>query len=172
MAKGGNLKKVLPHLKLGCRYTLLLEPSEIKWERSLGHSDHSDHSRLECNTCLDSLPTSFIFKVDSFFEYFISTEETLQEKKQIKVEVAEELKDTCWLEERIYESQIQSLKENYNWDVFEREMKKEVGIFLTKIQFNLGDFGLFLILQPKLVPRVIKALKLLDEMPYMDTRWF
>ena len=43
-----------------------------------------------------------------------------------------------------------------------------MGIFLTKIEFNLGDFGLFLILQPKLIPRVIKALKLLDEMPYID----
>ena len=48
--------------------------------------------------------------MDSFLEYFTSTEETLQEKKQVKVEVAEELKDTCWLEERISESQIQSLK--------------------------------------------------------------
>ena len=85
--------------------------------------------------------------MDSFFEYFTSIEETLQEKKQAKVEVAEELKDMCWLEERISESQIQYLKENYNWDVFEREMKKEeVGIFLTKIELNLGDFGLFLIL--------------------------
>ena len=102
-------------------------------------------------------------------EYFTSTEETLQEKKQVKVEVAEELTDTCWLEERISESQIQSLKENYHWDIFEREMKKEeVGIFLTKIEFNLSDFGLFLILQPKLIPRVIKVVKLLDEMPYMD----
>ena len=145
-----------------------MEPSEIKRERSLGYSDHSNHSRLECNTCLDSLPGSFIFKMDSFLEYFTSTEETLQGKKQVKVEVAEELKDTCWLKERISESQIQSLKENYNWDVFEREMKKEeVRIFLTKIEFNLGDFGLFLILQPKLIPRAIKALKL-DEMPYMD----
>ena len=68
-------------------------------------------------------------------------------KKRNKVEVSEELKDTCWLEERIVESRIQSLKENYNWDVFEKEMKKEeVGTFLTKIEFNLGDFGLFLIL--------------------------
>ena len=106
--------------------------------------------------------------MDSFLENFTSTEETLQEKKQVKVEVAEELKDTCWLEERISECQIQSLKENYHWDIFEREMEKEVGIFLTKIEFNLGDFGLFLILQPKLIPRVIKAVKLLDEMPYMD----
>ena len=107
--------------------------------------------------------------MDSFLEYFTSTEETLQEKKQVKVEVAEELEDTCWLEERISESQIQSLKENYHWDIFEREMEKEeVGIFLTKIEFNLGDFGLFLILQPKLIPRVIKAVKLVDEMPYMD----
>ena len=142
-----------------------MEQSEIKRERSLGHSDHS---RLECNTCLDSLPASFISKMDSFLEYFTSTEETLQEKKQVKLEVAEELKDTCWLEEKIYESQIQSLKENYNWDVFKREIKKEeVGIFLTKIEFNLGGFGLFLILQLKFIPRVIKALKLLDEMPYM-----
>ena len=107
--------------------------------------------------------------MDSFLEYFTSTEETLQEKKQVKVEVAEELKDTCWLEERISESQIQSLKENYHWDIFEREMEKEeVEIFLTKIEFNLGNFGLFLILQPKLIPRVIKAVKLLDEMPHMD----
>ena len=106
--------------------------------------------------------------MNSFLEYFTSTEETLQEKKQVKVEVAEELKDMCWLKERISESQTQSLKENYHWDIFEREMKKEVGIFLTKIEFNLGDFGLFLILQPKLIPRVIKAVKLLDEMPYMD----
>ena len=43
-----------------------------------------------------------------------------------------------------------------------------MGIFLTTIEINLGDFGLFLNLQPKLIPRVIKALKLLDEMPYMD----
>ena len=97
--------------------------------------------------------------MDSFLEYFISTEETLQEKKQIKVEIPEELKDMCWLEERIYESQIRSVKEKYNWDVFEREMKtEEVGIFLTKIEFNLGDFGLFLILQPKLLLRVIEVL--------------
>ena len=85
------------------------------------------------------------------------------------MEVAEELKDMCWLKERIYESQIRSLKENYNWDVFEREMKKEeVGIFLTKIEFNLGDFGYKLWLQNQEEARVIKALKLLDEMLYMD----
>ena len=130
----------------------------------MGYSDLSDHSHLEYNTCLDNLPAGFIFKMDSLLEYFISTEETLQEKKQIKVEIAEELKDMCWLEERIYESQIRSLKENYNWDVFEREMKKEeVGIFLTKI-----DFGLFLILQLKLLPRVIEVLKLIEKMPSMD----
>ena len=122
-AKGGNLRKVLRYLQLGCGYTLLLEPSEIKKERSLGYSDHSDHSHLKCNMCLDNLPASFIFKMDSFLEYFISAEETLQEKKQIKVEITEELKDTCWLKERIYESQIRFLKENYNWDVFKREMK-------------------------------------------------
>ena len=107
--------------------------------------------------------------MDSFSEYFTSTEETLQKKKQVKVEVAEELKDMCWLEERISESQIQSFKENYHWDIFKREMeKKEVGIFLTKTEFNLGDFSLFLILQLKLIPRAIKAVKLLDEMPKMD----
>ena len=43
-----------------------------------------------------------------------------------------------------------------------------MGIFLTKIEFNLGDFGLFLILQPKLVPRVIEVLKLIEKMAYMD----
>ena len=135
----------------------------------MGYSDHSDHSRLECNMCRDNLSASFIFKMDSFLEYFSSTEKTLQEKKQIKVEIAEEMKDTCWVEERIYESQIRSLKENYNWDVFEREMKKEeVGIFLTKIKFKLGDVKLFLILQPKLLPRVIEVLKLIEKMPYMD----
>ena len=107
--------------------------------------------------------------MDSFLEYFTSTEETLQKKKQVKVEVAEELKDMCWLEERISESQIQSFKENYHWDIFEREMEKEeVGIFLTKTEFNLGEFSLFLILQLKLIPRAIKAVKLLDEIPYMD----
>ena len=42
------------------------------------------------------------------------------------------------------------------------------GDFLTKIEFNLGDFGLFLILQPKLLTGAIKALKLLDKMPFMD----
>ena len=78
------------------------------------------------------------------------------------MEVAEELKDTCWLDERITEDQIRSLKENYNWDVFEREMKKEeVGKYLTKIEFNLGDCWLFLILQPKLLPRVIEVLRLI-----------
>ena len=111
--------------------------------------------------------------MDSFLEYFTSTEETLQKKKQVKVEVAEELKDMCWLEERISESQIQSFKENYHWDIFKREMeKKEVGIFLTKTEFNLGDFSLFLILQLKLIPRAIKAVKLLDEMPKMDYMLF
>ena len=76
--------------------------------------------------------------MNSFLEYFTSAEETLQEKKQVKVEVAEELKDTCWLEERISESQIQSFKENYHWGIFEREMKKEeVGIFLTKTNQSL-----------------------------------
>ena len=44
--------------------------------------------------------------MDSFLEYFTSTEETLQDKKQVKVEVAEELKDTCWLEERIFERKL------------------------------------------------------------------
>ena len=83
------------HLKLGCGYTLLLELSEIKRKRCLGYSDHSDHSHLECNMCPDNLPASFIFKMDSFLEYIISAEEKLQEKKQIKLEIAEELKDMC-----------------------------------------------------------------------------
>ena len=34
--------------------------------------------------------------------------EKLPEESLIKVEVADELKDTCWLEERIFESQIHS----------------------------------------------------------------
>ena len=107
--------------------------------------------------------------MDSFLEYFISTEETPQEKKQIKVEVAAEMKDTRWLDKRILEDQIRSLKENYNWDVFEREMKQEeVGILLTKIESNLGDCGLFMILQPKLLSRVIEVLKLIEKMPCMD----
>ena len=153
-----------------------MELSEIKRERSLGYSDHSDHSRLECNTCLDNLPASFIFKMDSFLEYFIwehlmttSVKEKLPEESLIKVEIAEELKDTCWLEERISESEIRSLKENQSWDVYECSLaREEVGKYLIKIEFNLADFGLFLILQPKLLPRVIKALKLIKKMPYMD----
>ena len=90
------------HLKLGCGYTLLLELSEIKREGCLGYSDHSDHSHRECNMCLDNLPANFIFKMDSFLEYIISAKEKLQEKKQIKLEIAEELKDMCWLEQRIF----------------------------------------------------------------------
>ena len=43
-----------------------------------------------------------------------------------------------------------------------------MGIFLTKIEFNLGNFWFFLILQPKLLPRVIEVLKLIEKMPYMD----
>ena len=110
-AKGGNLRKVLRYLQLGCGYTLLLEPSEIKKERSLGDCDLNDLNNPKCNMCLDNLPASFIFKMDSFLEYFMSAEETLQEKKQRKVEITEELKYTCWLKERIYESQIRFLKE-------------------------------------------------------------
>ena len=73
-------------------------------------------------------------------------EEKLPEESLIKVEVADELKDTCWLEERIFESQIRSLKENQNWDVCERSFRREaVGKYLTKIDSNLGDCGLFLI---------------------------
>ena len=98
-----------------------------------------------------------------------SVEEKLPEESLIKVEIAEELKDTCWLQEKISESQIRSLKENQSWDVYEHCLaREEVGIFLTKIELNLGDFGLFLILQPKLISRVIKALKLMEKMPYMD----
>ena len=47
-------------------------------------------------------------------------------------------------------------------------MIKEEGIFLTKIEFNLGDCWLFLILQPKLLPRVIEVLRLIEKMPYTD----
>ena len=85
------------------------------------------------------------------------------------MEVAEELKDTCWLGERISEGQIRSLKENQSWDVYEHSMaREEVGKYLTKIEFNLGDCGLFPILQPKHLAIVIEAVKLLDKMPYND----
>ena len=102
------------------------------------------------------------FKMEFILKQLITTsvEGQLQENKQIKVEVAEELKDTCWLDERISEGQIRSLKENQSWDVYQCSMaREEVGKYLTKIEFNLGDCGLFLILQPKLLTRVIEALK-------------
>ena len=54
-----------------------------------------------------------------------SVEESPQEKKQIKVEVAEEMKDTCWLDERVSKGQIRSLKENQNWDAFDRSIARE-----------------------------------------------
>ena len=97
-----------------------------------------------------------------------SVEEPPQEKKQIKVEVAEEMKDTCWLDDRVSEGQIRSLKENQNWDAFDRSMaREEVGKYLTKIEFNLGDCELFLILQRKLLARVIETVKRIERMPYM-----
>ena len=113
--------------------------------------------------------------MDFILEHLMTTpvEEKLPEESLIKVEVADELKDTCWLEERIFESQIRSLKENQNWDVYERSFRREaVGKYLTKIDSNLGDCGLFLILQPKLLPKVIKAVKLMEEMPYMKYMTF
>ena len=56
--------------------------------------------------------------------------EQLQKKKQIKVEVAEELKETCWLDERVSEGQRKpkrkkkSVTENQNWDVYDRLMAR------------------------------------------------
>ena len=46
--------------------------------------------------------------------------------------------------------------------------REKVGKYLTKIEFNLGDCGLFIIQQSKLLARVIGAVKRLEKMPYMD----
>ena len=64
--------------------------------------------------------------MDSNLEYMITTtvHKLLQEKKQIKVEVAKEVKDMCWLEESLSEGQIISLKKQ-NWDVYNRSMARE-----------------------------------------------
>ena len=69
----------------------------------------------------------------------------------------------------IYESQIRSLKEL--GCLQKRNEKGGGGIFLTKIEFNLGDFGLFLILQPELLPRVIEVLKLIEKMPWTTSHF-
>ena len=79
------------------------------------------------DTYLDNLLENFIFKMESILKYIITTtvEEQLQEKKQIKVEVAEELKEMCWPDEKVSKGRTRSVKENQNWDVYDRSMARE-----------------------------------------------